>query len=185
MLCQFSFRNRVERRRNDYDRCRFVFCSKLITEFQNLCGIFLSTVNHNPICPCFHKRMSTSQCIFHSLFKNQALYTRNNHKVICQLRFFPCRNLSREIFNTILCLFYLSSKQRVLLQARFVFNNDCRNTHLLQGANSVYKMLRKPASIAIKNNRLGGNLCHIVNRLEPGSHINQLNIRFSLSRRIA
>ena len=71
------------------------------------------------------------QGIVHPALKNQAFYTRTDHKILGLLRPLSCLYLGRKILDRVLCLSHFRSKEGILFEARLVLDDDHRNTHAL------------------------------------------------------
>ena len=54
-------------------------------EFLNLGGIFLPAMDHDGVSTCLRKSKCTVQSIFHTLFENETLNTRTDHKLLSTL----------------------------------------------------------------------------------------------------
>ena len=137
-------------------------------------------MNHDAICTGLDECSGSLKRIFHTTLKNQTLNSCDNHEVIRKLRVFASSNLSAEVFYGILRLFYLGTKQGVLLESCLVLDDDCRNTHLLKSSVSINEVLSKPSCIAIENDGFRSNFSDIINGAETGSHVNKFDIWLTL-----
>ena len=182
--CQFLFCKLCIGGRYSHNRRMVIHLTETLAELLDVHTVFVLGVDHNTICTSSNVSMATLQSIIHRLSGNQALTTRDNHKIASNLSLLTCTNLCAETFNGILSLDGISTKQRVLLQPNLIFNNNGTYPQTLQGTNCEYKMLCLSTSITIVDDGFCSHFQRVTEVMQASCEVNCFNIRFTLTGRI-
>ena len=147
--------------------------------------VLFAAVDHDHVGARLGKGGGAFQRIVHAAFQNQAFNVRADDEILGALRLFAHVDLFAEVGNRRLRLVHLGAEQAVFLQAGLILDNGHRNSHPLERADGVDKMLGEPARVAVKDDGLGGDLADVVDRAEARGHVDQLDVGLALGGGVA
>ena len=153
-----------------------VACVEGVAERDDLIGRFGARVDHDGVCACRDIRLGACEGILLSLFEDQALDARDDHKLLRALCRFARRNLFGEIFDRVLRLRDLRAKEGVALCARLVLDDDGGDADTLEGADVVGKVLCRSARVHVEDDGLRRDVHDLVDGLDAVGEVDELDV---------
>ena len=154
-------------------------------ELTDVFSCLLLRVNHDAVgTTLLHVGAAAFQCIVDALAGDEALAAGNDHEVLCHLGVLAGTYLLAEVLDGVLRLNGIGAKERVLLQAHLVLNDNSRDAVALQCAYRKHKVLQLAARVAVVDDGLRRALQNVRQVLHTCCQVNSLNVGLTLRCRV-
>ena len=141
-------------------------------------------MNHDTVNTSLNISEATLNSIRNRFASDERLTTSDDHEVISNLSVLTSFDLSAKALDSILSLNSICTEKRILLQAYFILNDNCRYAKTLKSTYGKYEVLEFASSITVIDKRLSSYLKSIIQAMKTSSQINSLNIGLTFRRRI-